>query len=140
MLDDTRIFNHGERDFFSKHLSINSVLADHALASLGDAFVNFLYSLALTKKQGTALGKKVDSLTLSSALKDSGLRRLLPARIDRHKQADAAEAIIVYSWLVGVMSLNEAVSLLSQAKSDIVGFKNLLQVIRDRLSSVYEKT
>ncbi|MBS7615025.1 hypothetical protein KEJ18_04765, partial [Candidatus Bathyarchaeota archaeon] len=78
--------------FASKHVSLQDVLLDHDLAMLGDAYVNFVYSLALSERQHKPVGRKVASSVLAMAVRKSGLRPLLPLRTDRHKQADAAEA------------------------------------------------
>jgi hypothetical protein len=120
-------------DFVPQHSNIKDILADHELASLGDAFVNLIYSLALSKQHRRPVGKRADSSTLSSALKKVGLRRFLPTRTDRHKQADAVEALIVYAWMTEVISLDSAVSQLALAKNNVDGFKLLMETILRKL-------
>ena len=73
------------------YASLQDIMLDKDLAKLGDAYVNFLYSLALSKKQKEATGTKVQGRLLADAFKKAGLREFLSSRIDRHKQADAAE-------------------------------------------------
>lgn len=51
--------------------SLAEVLADRDLASLGDAFVNFAYSLALSSRRRKPLGVRVKGSVLAE-----GLRRL----------------------------------------------------------------
>jgi len=117
----------------SKHLSLQDVLLDHGLAMLGDAYVNFVYSLALSERQHKPVGRKVDSSILAMAVRKSGLRSLLPSRTDRHKQADAAEALIVYAWLNDVVSMEEAVCEIMSEESLEDAFCSLLQAIVKKL-------
>jgi len=118
--------------FVEKYSSLEEVLNDNDLAALGDAYINFIYSLALSKAAGKPVGRKLDSLTLSLALKKSDLRKFLPRRVDRHKQADAAEALIVYGWLLGVISIEEAVRILSHKDEIIENLSELLRTILER--------
>jgi len=106
---------------------------DHKLAALGDAYVNFIYSLALSNLKGEPVGARVDSRVLASALKRAGLRSLLPSRTDRHKQADAAEALIVYVWARGLMTLEEGVKILEEHRDVVEAFYSLLLEARSRL-------
>ena len=112
--------------FIQQHNNISEVLMDHKLAKLGDAYVNFLYSLALSKKTGEATGVKVKGRLLADAFKNADLRKFLPSRVDRHKQADAAEALIVYPWLQGSMTMEEGLEILEQTEDDVEAFSTLL--------------
>jgi len=114
--------------------SLQEVLTNHKLAALGDAYVNFLYSLAISKKTGEPAGAKVDSRLLAEALRKAGLREYLPSRTDRHKQADAAEALIVYAWLKDLVSLEEGVSILERHENSVEGFCNLLVSAKKKLN------
>lgn len=118
--------------FLSKYSSITEVLNDRDLASLGDAFINFIYSLALSKAADKPIGRKLNSRALSSALKKAGVRRLLPHRIDRHRQADAAEALIVYGWLLGAISIYEALDMLARNGDISDNICALLKLILER--------
>jgi hypothetical protein len=42
--------------FVKTHRNLTEVLTDHKLASLGDAYVNFAYSLALSNRTGRPTG------------------------------------------------------------------------------------
>lgn len=112
--------------FIQKYESLSEVLMDQKLAKLGDAYVNFLYSLALSKKRGEATGTKVKGRLLADAFKKAGLREFLPSRIDRHKQADAAEALIVYAWIRGSMTMEEGLEILEQNEDVVEAFSVLL--------------
>jgi hypothetical protein len=118
--------------FIPQHESLSELLMDQKLAKLGDAYVNFLYSIALSKKKGEPAGTKVKGRLLADSFKKAGLRKLLPSRIDRHKQADAAEALIVYSWLQGTMTMEEALEILEQNEDNVEGFSVLLLTAKNR--------
>jgi hypothetical protein len=109
------------------------VLKDHELASLGDAYINFAYSLALSKRTGRPAGAKVKGVALREALKKAGLRELLPSRMTRHKLADAAEALTVYAWLQDYLTLSETVSTLEEADNLNGGLCKLLLMIANRI-------
>jgi hypothetical protein len=119
--------------FMHEYSSLVEVLVDRNLASLGDAYVNLVYSLALSKIASKPVGRKLDSLTLALALRKSDLRRFLPGRVDRHRQADAAEALIVYGWLSGAVSIGEAVEILTREGKIVENLSELLKVTLGRL-------
>jgi len=106
--------------------SLSEVLMDQKLAKLGDAYVNFLYSLALSKTSGEPTGIKVKGSLLADGFKKAGLRKFLPSRVDRHKQADAAEALIVYAWIQGSMTMEESLEILEQNEDSVEAFCTLL--------------
>ncbi|MEJ2281651.1 MAG: ribonuclease III family protein [Candidatus Bathyarchaeota archaeon] len=85
--------------FIPKYKTLTEVLLDQKLAKLGDAYVNFLYSLVLSK---------------------------IPSRINRHKQADAAEALIVYAWIKEQMNMEEGIEILEKNEDNIEAFSLLL--------------
>jgi len=119
-------------DFIPQHENLSEVLMDQKLAKLGDAYVNFLYSMALSKKKGEPTGTKVQGRLLADAFKKAGLREFLPSRIDRHKQADAAEALIVYPWLRGSMTMEEGLKILVENEDNIEAFSVLLLTAKSR--------
>ena len=118
--------------FIPQHENLSEVLMDQKLAKLGDAYVNFLYSMVLSKKKGEPTGTKVQGRLLADAFRKAGLRKFLPSRIDRHKQADAAEALIVYPWLRGTMTMEEALEILEQNEDDVEGFSALLLTAKNK--------
>jgi hypothetical protein len=126
--------------FVPKHQSLSGILADSDLAALGDAFVNFVYSLALSSREGKPVGRKLSNMKLASALRKSGLRKLLPFRIDRHRQANAAEALIVYAWLVGILSMEEILRIFNEAESIEEALETLLREIWRKYGSLSLKT
>jgi len=116
--------------FIKNHENLSEILMDQKLAKLGDAYVNFLYSLALSKMRGEATGVKVKGRLLADAFKKADLRKFLPSRVDRHKQADAAEALIVYPWIKGSMTMEEGLEILEQTEDDVEAFCNLLVIAK----------
>jgi len=122
-------------EFIQQNESLSEVLMDQKLAQLGDAYVNFLYSLAVSKKTGEPAGIKVKGRLLADAFKKAGLRKFLPSRVDRHKQADAAEALIVYAWVRGSMSMEEGLEILEQNEDSVEAFSCLLRTAKMRLET-----
>ena len=119
--------------FVPQYESLSEVLMDQKLASLGDAYVNFLYSLALSKRKGEPTGTKVKGRLLADAFKKAELRKFLPSRIDRHKKADAAEALIVYAWIRGSMTMEEGLKILEQNGDKVEVFSLLLLTAKRKL-------
>lgn len=115
------------------HGNLTDVLTSHKLASLGDAYVNFAYSLALSNRKREPTGVKVKGSMLAEALRRSGIRSSLPSKMTRHKLADAAEALIVYGWLHSSISLEESVAALEKHDDPVDGFSKLLTTIINRI-------
>lgn len=120
--------------FISQYKRLREILMDQKLAALGDAYVNFLYSLALSKKLGEPMGAKVKNRVLADALRRAGLRGFLPPRISRHKQADAAEALIVYAWTKNLLSVQDGMNILGQTKDVTEAFCCLLLKVKKRIN------
>lgn len=112
--------------------SLTQVMMDHKLASLGDAFVNFACSLALSNRTTEPIGMKVKGSILAEALRKSGLRECLGFRLTRHELADAAEALLVYGWLKGHITLDESVKVLEETAELADGFTTLLKTVRKK--------
>jgi len=119
------------------YTSVEELLLDKDLASLGDSYVNFVFSLALSQKTGHPTGAKVNNQVLSKAVEASGLRRLLPHRVDKHARGNAAEALLVFAWLQGTLEMDECIKVLSQ-KDPVEGFATLLRQIMKRLDLHHE--
>jgi len=119
--------------FLPSYKDLQEIFADKELAALGDAYVNFIYSLALSRKRKKPTGAKVNSRILAKALKKADLRQFLPSRVDRHKIADAAEAFIVYCWLTGITTLNDCVNILEKVEDITEAFSSLLRFLKEKL-------
>ena len=112
--------------FTPNYKALDKILSDHELATLGDAYVNFLISLYLSIKAGKPTGEKADNRTLSKALVHSGLREQIASRVDRHKQADAAEALLVFAWLQGTTTITECIEILLKHENSMEALSALL--------------
>jgi hypothetical protein len=110
------------------------VLTDHDLASLGDALVNFIYSLALSNKKGKPIGKKAKGTFLAEALRRAGLRGYVPSSISSHALADAAEALLIYAWLHDQITVEESVSILEKNDDAVEGFAQLLEKAKSKIN------
>ncbi|MDH5754033.1 MAG: hypothetical protein OEY95_02320 [Candidatus Bathyarchaeota archaeon] len=119
--------------FIKTHRNLAEVLTDHKLASLGDTYINFVYSLALSDRRGKPSGAKVKGGVLAEAVKKAGLRGYMPSRMTRHMLADAAEALIVYAWLYNYITLEESVAMLEKTDDSVEGFSQLLATIKSRI-------
>ena len=123
-----------KRFFFTPtHKTMQKIFADHGLATLGDAYTNLIYSLYLSARNGKPTGAKANSHILSKALKQAGLRELMASRVDRHEQADAAEALLLYVWLQGLTTIQESVDALSKHRGAAEAFSSLLSDAKKKL-------
>ncbi|MEM2412344.1 MAG: ribonuclease III family protein [Candidatus Bathyarchaeia archaeon] len=121
-------------NFLKPYNSLTEVLTDHKLAALGDAFINFAYSLALSKKRGQPSGAKVKGAILKEAFRKAGLREHMPSRVSSHIIADAAEALIAYAWLKKHITLEECVAILTKTENMVDSFTELLSKIREKVT------
>lgn len=119
-----------------KYKNLQEIMLDKDLAKLGDAYLNFTYSLALSQRLRRPMGAKANNQNLAMALKRAGLREILPRRIDRHTQANAAEALIAYAWLKKILGLEECLRVLRMNENPMDAFAELLQEIGKRLCSI----
>ncbi|UCD73249.1 MAG: hypothetical protein JSW01_01015 [Candidatus Bathyarchaeota archaeon] len=101
------------------------VLSNKQLAALGDSYLNFLYSVYLSGKLGHPTGSRIKGSILQNALKDSGLRKILPKRVDRHSQADAFEALAAYSLIKELVSFKKALKILNKHEDSVAGMTEL---------------
>ncbi|RMF89145.1 MAG: hypothetical protein D6733_06940 [Methanobacteriota archaeon] len=112
------------------------------LSKIGDPFVNFLYSLALSKAFMRPLGRKVSNFILAEAVVRSGLRDRLGSRLRRGDLGDIAEGLIFMAWAQGKMDIGEAVEILAGPLSteedrlrlreeSVKGFEKLLRHVAE---------
>jgi len=116
-----------------KYGSLEELLLDKDLASLGDSYVNFVYSLAMSQKLKRPVGAKVDNQILAEAVTKSGLRRFLPHRVDRHARGDAAEALLGYAWLENLLELENCTEVLSREDDAAEAFASLIKGVLRKL-------
>ncbi|MEM2994585.1 MAG: ribonuclease III family protein [Candidatus Bathyarchaeia archaeon] len=113
--------------------NLQEVLMNHELASLGDAYINFVYSLALSSRKGKPAGVKVKGKALAEALRKAGLREYLPSRMSSHMLADASEALMVYAWLCNYITLEESIKTLEKNEDLVEALTQLLITIKNRI-------
>jgi len=121
------------RETLRRYESLEKLLIDKDLAALGDSYVNFVYSLAMSQKYKRPTGAKVNNQVLAQAVALSGLRKYLPHRVDRHARGNAAEALLVFAWLSDLLEMDECTKVLSKESDLAEAFAKLLQTVLARL-------
>lgn len=127
------------------------VRSPRELSSLGDSYVNLIYSLALTKALSRPIGKKVSNHVLAKALEGAGLRRLVGSRANSHRLADFAEGLIFQSWVEGKLTLEGSVVILAEnfsgsedrlvlREESVKAFTSLLKTVAERKNMKRRKT
>ena len=122
------------KELVGQHASLRDVMLDKGLAALGDALVNFAYSLALSLNVGKPTGSRLDNRALSEALRASGLREKAPRRMSRHDLANAAEALLAYGWLMDFIGFWEIVEAL-RGQDITSSLSELLKKVAEALPS-----
>lgn len=114
--------------------SLASILSDKGLAQLGDALLNFAFSLALTEATGHPTGTKVPDKILADASVKAGLRKNLPRRVGRGDVANSIEALLGFAWLQKLLTLDEIVTCLKvDTPTPISNFTELANLALSRL-------
>jgi len=115
--------------------TLRQVMRNKQLASLGDAFVNFVYSLALTQANGKPQSVKVSDRILANAFKLSGLRKYLGTRISKKDLANASESLLVDAYQKKLITIEESVRILSEDPNGLqVGLSQLMKLTAERIA------
>jgi hypothetical protein len=107
-------------------------------SNIGDPFVNFIYSLALSTTFKKPMGKKASNFILAEAVTRSGIRERLGSRMRRGEFGDYAEGLIFLAWAEKKISIKDAVDILASSltpqnnriqlrEESITAFENLLR-------------
>ena len=121
----------------SKLEQVRQTMQDRRLASLGDAFVNFVYSLALTEISGHPEGVKVSDRDLSEAFRVAGLREYLGTRISKKELANASESLLVRAYQIRALTIEESVQVITRnPDGPKAGLADLLKLAVSRLEGV----
>ncbi len=113
---------------------LRQIMRDKQLATVGDAFVNFVYSLALTNTKGKPEAVKVSDRTLADALRRSGLREHLGTRVSRKELANASESLLFEAYRRKLLTIEESVETLSTNPDGLdAGLCSLLTLAADRV-------
>jgi hypothetical protein len=118
--------------------SLEEILLDKQLASLGDSYVNFVFSLAMSQKHEHPMGAKVRNQVLADAVELSGLRELLPRRVDKHTRGNAAEALLVFAWLQDTVEMEDCINVLVDEDDPTKAFAVILQQVLHKLGVEHE--
>jgi len=116
--------------------NLRTIMQDKKRASLGDAYVNLAYSLALTQIKGEPKGVKVSDRILASAFKEAGLRKYLGTRLSRKDFANASEAILMEAYQRRILTIEESAKIISLSSNPVSGIANVLKLAVERLFEV----
>lgn len=105
----------GWKNYLKKFRSFRKILTNKNLARLGDALINFAYSLAKSRIEGTPTGAKVQDKALAEAIRKTKIKKVLPLRSKEDTLGDAVEALCAYSWLNQTMTIEEMVETIQNA-------------------------
>jgi len=94
---------------------LREIMRNRDLAKFGDALVNFIYSLAKTKAYDNPVGERVYDKALLEAVREAGLRALMPSSSPAGDVGDGAEALIGHSYLSGLFTIDELVTILESS-------------------------
>lgn len=114
--------------------TLATIMRDKKRASLGDAYINLAYSLALTQIQGEPKGVKVSDRILADAFKEAGLRNYLGTRLSRKDFANASEAVLMEAYQRELLTIEESARIIAHANNSVIGIANLLKLATERLT------
>lgn len=80
------------------------------------------------------MGVRVKGTALAEALRRAGLRDCLGSGMTRHALADASEALLVYAWLNGHVTMDECVAVVGKAVDAVEGLSTLLVNVKKRVT------
>ncbi len=113
---------------------IRQIMRDKQLASLGDAFVNFVYSLALSQSIGKTQAVKVSDRILAEAFKLAGLRKYLGTRVSRKDLANASESLLFEAYHRKLLTVEEGVGIITRNSDGAqAGLSELLKLAAERI-------
>jgi hypothetical protein len=114
---------------------LREVMRNRQLASLGDAFVNFVYSLALTETAGEPRAVKVSDRILANAFRMADLRKCLGTRVSKKDMANASESLLADGYQKKLITIEESVRTLSENPDGLeTGLSELMKLTADRIA------
>ena len=94
-------------------ISFDDILYSKHLASLGDALVNYCYSVArFSVNPKLTSGVRVWDSSLAMALRQSSFNAFIKKRISQGELGDCVEAIVGWVYMNDLMSLEEIIAFL----------------------------
>ncbi|MFQ5761490.1 MAG: ribonuclease III family protein [Candidatus Bathyarchaeia archaeon] len=112
--------------------TVEHALANVEMSKLGDAYLNFLYSLAESKRRGKLCSARISNHILGEALRRAGLRSALGSRLSRRDLGGAVEALILAAIVNGCISSADVVEALSVDGDVASAVAQLLGRIKER--------
>lgn len=132
---------------------ISIFIQDKGNAKLGDALVNFIYSIAKSQVLNGSTGAKVADYVLSEAYKQSNWKKKNRLKItgNKGKIADKIEALVLYFWIKEGFSFDFFIECLAnrleedklhhpkdEQNSAVDAFKYLLDELYEKYSPNYD--
>ena len=105
-------------------------LQDRGLSSLGDIYLNFVYSLAISLREGNLSSLRISNKVLADAMKKSGFRSLLPHRLSKNDIGNSAEAMLIYAIVKGLTSTSKLLQVLTESLNPTEAFTEEFRKIR----------
>ncbi len=118
---------------------MSTLVVNTRLAKLGDAFLNFVVSAALTLHTEKVVGVKVPGRVLASVFASSLLARKcrrLPRKVER---SEVVEALFGLAWLNGWITAEEGVQRLLKELRKGASLEEGLRNLVDSLVSSFEE-
>jgi len=116
--------------------TLRQIMRDTQLASLGDAYINFVYSVAMTKTKGSPQGIKVSDKILADAFKLAELRPYLGTRVAKKDLANASESLLAKAYLSELITIQESIATITrQSENPTLGLSDLLRLTAERITS-----
>ncbi len=109
--------------------TLTDPLQDRGLSSLGDTYLNFIYSLAASLRNKSLSSLRISNKALAEAMKQSGFRSLLPHRLSTHDIGNSAEAMVVYAIVNELASTGEIFQALMNSE-------NLTEALTDEFKKI----
>ena len=145
------IREHLKKEWNEKISSSPSLIVhDDGFAKLGDAYVNFAYSLAKSTVLGEPTGCKVPDTVLSNAYRNSNLTKMkkLDIRGRKGQIGDSIEGLLLWAWLTEVLPLdnlvvtlrdNLAVTSFIHSRTEAETATKAFSVVLDQLAQLLEQ-
>ncbi len=136
-----------DRNVYPDKISV--FIQDKGNAKLGDALVNFIYSIAKSQVLKASTGANVADYVLSESFKQSNWKKRNRLKItgDKGKIADRIEALILYFWIkeefcfdffIRCLSSHLEENKLHHPKNERFSAVNAFKFLLDELYNKYE--
>ncbi len=101
--------------FSPDYANIEDILYSKHLASLGDALVNYCYSVARFAINPLLTSSvRVWDSSLATAIRQSPFNSYIKKRISQGELGDCVEAIVAWTYMIGAITLENIIEILKQ--------------------------